>query len=164
MSPASHPNAALIHRFYEAFAALEPAPMQASYAPDARFRDEVFTLQGPEQIGAMWRMLCETTRAKGLDAWKLSHSGVEADDERGHARWEAHYRFTATGRLVHNVIDAEFRFRDGRIVQHVDRFDFWRWSRQALGAPGWLLGWTPFLQAKVRGQAMANLARFQGRG
>jgi ketosteroid isomerase-like protein len=164
MPPASHPNAALIHRFYEAFAALDPAPMQAAYAPDARFRDEVFALQGPAQIGAMWRMLCEATRAKGQDAWRLSHRDVEAGDERGRAHWEAHYRFSASGRLVHNVIDAEFRFRDGRIVQHVDRFPFWRWSRQALGAPGWLLGWTPFLQAKVRAQAMANLARYQARG
>ncbi len=29
-----------------------------------------------------------------------------------------------------------FEFRDGKIYQHTDRFGFWRWSRQALGAAG----------------------------
>ena len=27
-------------------------------------------------------------------------------------------------------------------------------ARQALGAPGWLLGWMPWFRQKVRGQAM----------
>ena len=48
----------------------------------------------------------------------------------------------------------------GQIVRHKDRFDFWRWSRQALGAPGVLLGWTPVIRNKVRGQAAANLRKF----
>jgi hypothetical protein len=30
----------------------------------------------------------------------------------------------------------------------------------ALGTPGALLGWTPFLRAKVRAQAAANLRRY----
>ncbi|MDB5894551.1 MAG: snoaL-like protein, partial [Rhodoferax sp.] len=34
------------------------------------------------------------------------------------------------------------------------------WSRQALGAPGMLLGWTPMLRNKVRAQAAANLRKF----
>lgn len=42
---------------------------------------------------------------------------------------------------------------------HYDHLDFWRWSRQALGTPGLLLGWTPFLKAKVRTQAGANLQK-----
>ena len=57
-------NEALIKRFYAAFAALDADTMQACYAPDASFEDPVFKLQGREQIGAMWRMLCEAVRAK----------------------------------------------------------------------------------------------------
>lgn len=68
--------------------------------------------------------------------------------------------FGQTGRPVHNRIRAEFAFADGLIVDHVDRFDFWRWSRQALGLPGLLLGWTPALQAKVRAQAQGRLEQF----
>lgn len=159
-----HPNAELLTRFYSAFAALDARTMQACYAPDASFRDEAFTLQGAAQIGAMWRMLCEATQAKGRDVWRLEFSGIEADEHQGRAHWEAHYRFSATGRMVHNIIDGSFRFAGGRIVEHVDRFPFWSWSRQALGTPGLLLGWSPFLQNKVRATAMGNLARFQQKG
>ena len=156
----AHPNAELVARFYTAFAALDDAAMAECYAADVSFQDEVFALRGREEVAGMWRMLCAATRAKGRDAWSLTFDAVEADDRRGHARWQAHYRFSATGRLVHNVIAAEFEFRDGRIVAHRDRFDFWRWSRQAFGPAGWLLGWTPFLRRKVQAQAAANLRAF----
>ena len=60
-----------------------------------------------------------------------------------------------------NRIDAEFEFdKTGLITRHRDRFDFWVWSRQALGTPGWLLGWTPLLRNKVRATAAKNLAKF----
>jgi len=148
---------ATIERFYAAFAKLDGDTMQACYAPGAHFEDEVFTLDGPRQIGGMWRMLCEATKAKGLPHWKLEVSQVT--DRSAH--WDAHYLFSATGRKVLNRIDANFEFdAGGLIVKHRDRFDFWAWSRQALGTPGVLLGWTPFLRNKVRAQAAGNLKRF----
>ena len=52
---------------------------------------------------------------------------------------------------------ALFAFRDGRIVRHVDRFDLWRWLRQALGAKGALLGWLPPVQGAVQVQAAKAL-------
>jgi hypothetical protein len=156
-------NQALVEGFYAAFAALDADAMQACYASDASFEDPVFTLQGREQIGGMWRMLCDTTRAKGRDAWKLDASDISADASAGRAHWEAHYRFSATGRMVHNIIEARFTFADGLIVTHRDSFGFWRWSSQALGAPGLLLGWTPLLRDKVRSRAASNLAAFMSK-
>jgi hypothetical protein len=152
---------ATIERFYAAFAALDSAGMQACYAADAQFNDEAFSLRGRDQIGGMWRMLCDAVLAKGMAQWKLEVSAVT--DQGAH--WEPTYLFSATGRLVHNVIDARFEFDDqGLITRHTDHFDFWRWSRHALGTPGLLLGWSPFLRAKVRKQAAANLKRFLARG
>jgi len=148
---------ATIERFYAAFARLDADTMKACYAPDAAFEDEVFSLRGREHIGGMWRMLCTATQAKGLAHWKLELSDVT--DRSAH--WDAHYLFSATGRQVLNHIDAEFEFDpNGLITRHRDRFDFWAWSRQALGLPGLLLGWTPLLRNKVRAQAAGNLRRF----
>ena len=162
-SPASHPNAVLLERFYGAFAALDATMMATCYAPDAQFQDEVFALRGRDEIAAMWDMLCTATRDKGRDAWSLSWSQVAADARSGRAHWEAHYRFSATGRLVHNIIEARFEFRDGLIVAHRDRFDFRAWARQALGLTGWLFGGTMALRRKVVGRAAANLAAFRQR-
>ena len=148
---------ATIERFYAAFAQLDHHRMQACYAPQAQFDDEAFSLRGAEQIGGMWRMLCQTTRAKGQAHWRLDASAITDTS----AHWEAHYLFSATGRLVHNKVDAQFEFdAQGLITRHRDRFDFWAWSRQALGTPGLLMGWSPWLRAKVRAQAAANLQRF----
>jgi ketosteroid isomerase-like protein len=146
---------ALINRFYEAFARRDHQGMAACYAPEAKFSDPVFQDLHGEEVTSMWRMLCE----RGTDL-ALEHRDVHADDERGSAHWDAHYTFSATGRHVHNSIDASFVFRDGLIAEHEDSFGLWRWSRQALGPSGLLLGWSPPVQNKVRAQARENLRRF----
>jgi ketosteroid isomerase-like protein len=157
-------NEETIRRFYDAFASLDADTMAACYAPDAVFDDEAFSLRGAREIGGMWKMLCEATRAKGADVWKLSYRDVQVDTNGGRAHWDAHYRFSATGRIVDNAIDARFTFNpQGLIATHRDRFDFWTWSRQALGTPGLLLGWSPMLKRKVRATAARNLAAFMAR-
>ena len=154
-------NEQTLTKFYSAFSALDADTMASCYAENVVFDDPAFSLRGRREVGGMWHMLCKATQTKGRDAWKLEFRDIQADTATGRAHWEAHYRFSATGRLVHNVIDAQFTFDpDGLIASHRDRFDFWHWSRQALGAPGLLLGWTPFLQSKVRHQAKATLQKY----
>lgn len=150
-----HANAALVDRFYTAFAKRDAATMGACYHADIVFSDPVFPELRGADAGKMWRMLCG--RAADL---RVEHKGVEADDRAGRAHWDAYYTFSATGRKVHNSIDATFEFRDGLIVRHVDDFSFHRWSRQALGASGLLLGWTPLVKNKVRATAAKGLAAY----
>jgi hypothetical protein len=57
-------------------------------------------------------------------------------------------------------VRASFRFEDGLIAEHTDDFDFYRWSKQALGTPGLLLGWTPILKAATRKRARGSLDEF----
>lgn len=157
-----HRNELNLETFYSAFARLDPDAMEPLYAPDVVFNDEVFSLHGRDQVMAMWRMLCENTRSKGRDVWQLQYSDVNANAKHGAARWEAIYRFSATGRMVHNIINAEFIFNEaGQVIRHRDRFNFWRWSRQALGLSGLLLGGTPILRLKVRKTAADSLRRYQ---
>ena len=151
-------NNALITRFYQAFQRLDAEAMVACYGDDVVFSDPVFgTLRG-QDAGDMWRMLA--SRAKDFS---LTFDQVRADARGGSAHWVATYLFSQTGRVVVNDIQARFVIRDGLIRQHDDSFDLWRWSRQALGVPGLLLGWTPMLQGKVRQQAYAGLRAFQQR-
>ena len=156
-----HPNAELITRFYEAFQRRDAAAMNACYHPDIVFEDPAFGRLQAADARTMWVLLC--SRAKDLE---ITFRDVEADDRSGCAHWEARYLFSQTGRRVHNKIDAEFGFRDGLIVEHNDGFSFWDWSRQAMGAPGLLLGWSPFLKARVQKNARGGLDAFRrsGRG
>ena len=147
-------NKEIIERFYRAFQQKDYAAMIACYHPNIHFVDEVFNLQG-KAVGAMWHMLCE----RGTDL-QIDFSEIRVANEKGFAHWEARYTFSTTGRLVHNVIDAEFTFRDGLMYAHLDRFNFWRWSRMALGATGWILGWSEILRAKVSAMANRSLEKF----
>lgn len=153
-----HPNAQTISRFYEGFARRDAEAMAACYHKDVEFCDPVFPNLKGNEVGDMWRML--TSRATDL---AVRFNVKEADDRRGAAHWDADYTFTKTGRKVNNRIDAEFEFRDGLISWHRDDFDFWRWSRMALGTPGVLLGWTPVIRNKVRKQAAEGLAAFRSK-
>jgi hypothetical protein len=152
---------ALLKRFYTAFSALDWHTMQSCYAPHAQFEDPLFELHGTQQIGAMWQMVCQTIRNGGQAVWRLDAQDVEAaGGERGSARCEARYRSGAAGRMVHNVVQAQFTFESGLIVTHSESYDFWRWSRQALGSTGIVMGWTPMLRNQVRRQAHGKLQRF----
>ena len=149
-------NEELIRRFYEAFGRRDGDAMAACYAPDARFDDPVFPGLKGDEPGDMWRMLTE--RAADL---KIELAEHRANGDTGSACWIATYTFTQTGRRVVNDVRATFRFRDGLIVEHRDDFSFAKWSRQALGMPGLLLGWTPILKSATRKKARAGLEEFR---
>jgi ketosteroid isomerase-like protein len=143
----------LIEQFYDAFAARDAAAMKRCYHPQIRFSDPVFPdLRGPDAM-RMWRMLLK--RSDDLSIVLGEHS---AEGRQGAAHWTARYTFSRTGRSVVNEIDAAFVFEDGLIISHVDSFDFWKWSRMALGTPGLILGWSPQLKKKIRAQSALMLA------
>lgn len=150
-----HPNAQLIETFYQAFQRLDADAMSACYADHIQFADPVFTDLKGADAGNMWRMLC--SRAQDFS---LTFDGVEANDQSGKAHWVATYVFSQTGRTIVNDIQASFVFENGKIVQHRDQFDLWKWSRQALGFKGLLLGWSGLVQNKIRQQAAYGLKKF----
>lgn len=154
----THPNSALIERFYEAFQQRDAEAMAACYADDVVFSDPVFGELRGEEARDMWRML--VARAQ---QFSLTFDNVATDERSGHANWVARYLFSQTGRTVENRIQAQFVFRDGRVAGHHDSFDLWRWSRQALGLKGALLGWTPFVQGAIRAQARKGLDDYRAK-
>ena len=149
-------NEQLIRNFYESFARNDAEGMIDCYAQDVVFSDPAFGELRGAQAKNMWKMLVE----RGGGNLKIDFSNVKADEHKGSADWTADYLFSKTGRQVFNKIHAEFEFKDGKIVRHKDTFDAWKWSRQALGVSGLLLGWTGFLQNKIRQNALQSLREY----
>jgi ketosteroid isomerase-like protein len=154
--PTDMENKALIKHFYESFARHDAEAMVACYHENVEFSDPAFPSLKGEEARNMWRMLI----SRGKATLKITFENDEADEQKGSADWTAEYVFSQTGRKVVNKIHAEFQFQDGKIIRHIDKFDFWKWSSQALGMPGIVLGWSSFLKAKVRQKAAAGLAEF----
>ena len=149
----------LIEEFYAGFAEGNAKTMASCYHKDIQFQDPAFgKLQGQDVLD-MWEMLIEKSKGN----IKIEFSDVRADELSGSARWVAVYNFSKTNRNVVNVIQASFVFKDGLIIKHTDEFDIWKWSRQALGLPGYLLGWTGFMQQKIQKNALHSLRSYQSR-
>ena len=148
-------NEELIKKFYDCFEKKDWRGMAGCYHKDIFFYDPVFQNLEGDEVRAMWEMLLRN--AKDLT---VTSGNIAADEEHGSCKWVARYIFSATGRPVVNECKGHFTFKDGKITEHQDDFSFWKWSRQALGMSGLLLGGTSFLQRKVRRQARQNLDRF----
>ena len=71
-------------------------------------------------------------------------------------------KYLFDSRPVTNVIHTTITISPatGLITKQVDTFDFWTWSRQSLGLPGLLFGWTSYLQGTVQTRAAGKLERF----
>lgn len=149
-------NKRLIEQFYTAFNEGNPEKMNSFYADDIEFEDPAFGPLKGQMAKNMWLMMV----APGVE---VKFSNVQADERHGSADWEATYIFSQTGRRVVNRIHAEFEFRNGKIARHKDTFSMWRWSRQALGLPGLLLGWSPIIRNKVNKTANEKLQKFSGK-
>lgn len=148
----------LIESFYTAFSALDAESMVACYHKDIVFEDPAFGVLKGEQAKNMWRMLCNSQKGKDF---KVIFSNIDASEGKGAAHWEAFYHFSQTGRKVHNKIDAQFEFSNGKIIKHTDDFNLHQWAAQAMGLKGSLLGWTPFFKSKLQTQTHKLLRKFE---
>ncbi len=148
----------VISKFYKSFANLDAEGMAQCYHDEVLFEDPAFGELKGDKAKNMWRMLCNSQKGKGF---KVEYSDIKMTGQKGSAHWEAFYTFSKTGRKVHNIIDAEFKFKDGKIIEHIDGFDLYKWSKQAFGISGYLFGWTNFFKNKLNTQTNSLLSKFE---
>ncbi|WP_456441548.1 nuclear transport factor 2 family protein [Psychroserpens sp.] len=148
----------LIETFYSAFSDLDSETMANCYHDNIVFEDPAFGVLKGERAKNMWRMLCESQKNKGF---KVTYSNLEASELEGSASWEAFYTFSKTGRKVHNIIEASFEFKNGKIIKHTDTFNLHNWSKQALGLKGFILGNTNYFRNKLKAQTNRLLDKFE---
>ncbi len=149
-------NEELVNKFYSAFQKLDYATMCSCYSDDIVFFDPAFGLLKGAEAKLMWEMLCKNAKDFSLTYGNIIH----LDNEYVTCDWVANYRFSKTNRKVINKIRANMKFADGKIIEHSDAFSLHKWSSQALGFSGWLLGWNKFFQNKIKNTAKKNLLKF----
>jgi len=150
----------IIEKFYAAFKNLDSENMASCYHKDIVFKDPAFGILKRAKAKNMWHMLCANQKGKDF---KISYTDINFKDNKGSARWEAHYTFSKTGRKVHNKITAQFEFKEDQIIKHTDNFNLYRWAQQAFGITGFLIGWTPFFRKKLQVQTNSLLSKYEKR-
>jgi hypothetical protein len=148
----------MIEEFYQAFKELDAEKMVSYYHPEVVFVDPAFGELKGDRAKNMWRMLIDSQKGKQFD---IDFFDVEELDFEGSAYWEAKYKFSLTGRVVHNKIKAQFIIQDGLIIKHIDSFEIHNWAKQALGLKGILLGGTVFFKKKLNAQTNRMLDKYE---
>lgn len=151
-----NPMKGLIEKFYTAFQNKDAETMISCYHDDITFCDPAFGELKGDDAKAMWRMLCGN--ASDL---KIEFCDINASLKKGSVHWEAWYTFSRTGRKVQNVVNAEFEFKDSKIIKHTDNFKLYKWASQAMGWKGKLLGGTTFFKNKLNQQTNRMLSEFR---
>lgn len=142
-------NIDLLHQFYGSFSRGEAEGMISCYHDNINFKDPAFGELHGEKAKSMWRMLLSQRRKI-----KIDYEILEVSSKSACVEWKANYKYGPNKRKVHNHVMAYFKFEDGKIIKHRDRFNLWNWSKQALGITGYLLGWSGYLKSKI--QARTN--------
>jgi len=148
-------NSKVIEKFYTAFANGNSEEMTSCYHKDVVFKDPAFGELKGERAFKMWEMLM--SRGKGAE---ISFDNILTNEDTGSVTWTAKYLYGEKQRKVTNVVNASFKFKDGKIIEHTDDFNSWKWSRQALGASGVLLGWTRLMKNKIQKTTQEQLDRY----
>lgn len=138
-------NIDLLHQFYRSFSNADAEGMIACYHENIVFKDPAFGELHGERAKAMWRMLLSRNQKIQID-----YEILEVALNSACVEWQAVYEYGAKQRKVHNRVLAYFKFQDGKIIKHRDRFSLWSWSKQALGFTGKILGWTGYLEKKIQ--------------
>lgn len=148
-------NAEIAHNFYTAFVNKDSDAMRYFYSKDVVFKDPAFgTLKG-EDVFSMWEMLFQN--GKDLEV-RFNIEKEEEDTVK--VKWIANYTFSKTKRKVENHVTATLKFSDNKIIEHTDDFDFYNWSKQALGTIGVMFGWTNWFQRKFNQEATSSLHKY----
>lgn len=150
-------NEELISKFYQSFGEQNIEGMLACYHEEVVFEDPAFGVLKNGDPAQMWRMLL--SRSTGNTT--IECSNIKANETTGSANWRAAYEYGPKRRKVINEISAQFEFKDGKIIKHTDKFNLWKWTQQALGLPGYLLGWSPFMKKKINQMTNKLLTEFK---
>lgn len=145
----------VVSAFYEAMKVRNYQTMASLYAINAVFSDPVFPSLSGFEAGKMWEMLLKSGKDMEVEYEILDHG-----KDKARVRWMARYTFSKTGRKVRNEVISTFEILEGKILTQRDRFNFRKWSRQALGFFPWLLGFTGVTQKKVQETAERGLNEF----
>jgi ketosteroid isomerase-like protein len=149
-------NVKLIEKFYTSFSEGDFKGMKECYHAEICFQDPVFGKLMGEKPGNMWEMLLSQKKAN----LTISFDRIDVSSNTGKAHWTAEYLYGKSKRKVTNIVRAEFKFKEGKIIEHIDTFDLWKWTKQAMGITGYLMGWTPFMKTKIQATTNKRLNDF----
>jgi len=116
-------NLAAAEKFFDAFGRHDLPALEQHYRPDAKFKDDMFSLNKRSSIMGMW---------KGAPPFATFKAEVlEAKGDTVKAKWVCDY--VMFGNKVHNEIESTLTFdAEGKVASQTEHWDRTKWMSQAL--------------------------------
>ncbi len=141
----------IVNTFYEALNKGDIKTIRQLYHPEAVYKSEMFTLKGQE-VFALWYTASQPEMNLKVECTSLKEVNNEV-----HTTWNISYQLSVVNRTVKLSEIGLFRFKDGKIIFHQDKYSFYSWCKQTFGPIGWLFGWTTWLKKRVSKQALKTI-------
>ena len=150
-------NQQVIEQFYTALSNRDIKALSNCYHEEVVYSDVGFGIQKGKDAKLVWQFLMNNVD----ENFMVTFSDIQANETRGSANWVAKYQFNQ--RNIENQITATFQFQNGKIIYHKDKYSLWKWSQQAFGFLGYLIGWLPLFRWLVRWQMQRTLLDYKNR-
>ncbi|WP_342269364.1 nuclear transport factor 2 family protein [Spiroplasma endosymbiont of Aspidapion aeneum] len=147
----------IINEFYSAFKKGDYQKMNSLYGEDIIFNDSIFKDLDYLQVTSMWEMLLSK---KEESKFSIEYEVLLDHNDEYYVMWSAHYLFGPKRRKVSNIVKSEMVIKDKKIALHTDVFDFYKWSKQAIGIASILFGKRKFFHNKICSVANKNLMNY----
>jgi limonene-1,2-epoxide hydrolase len=141
----------IVKEFYKALDSGDYRTVNEFYHKNAHYKDEIFDFKGLE-IHALW--YTATLPDMELSAELES---IREEEDAIYTEWVMSYTLDIIKRRIRLKEKGKFTFQEGKIIEHTDKYDFWTWCIQAFGIIGRALGWSNWLQNRVRSQAKKSV-------
>ncbi|GAA4279459.1 nuclear transport factor 2 family protein [Aquimarina mytili] len=145
----------VIKAFYTALNNHDVDTMVSYYHDEIIFEDPIFGKLEGDKAKKMWYWLCEN----GKDL-TVKFSDIKVNHDKGSAYWEARYTFGGRKRPVLNRVTSTFEFKDRKIIKHTDNYSLHRWSSQAMGWKGRVIGGSSYFRKKIQYRSNRLLDKF----
>jgi len=129
------PHSLLLVKYLQAIKEQDLKTISSCFHEEAEFYEPAYgKLTGPK-IAAWWTFFFAQAKEFHSEFDSLKVNGDKATVHSEH--W---YYWNATGAGVHNLVESEFDFKDGKIFRQIDNYNLNAWAFQALESK--FMGWT----------------------
>ena len=121
-------NEEIIKRYYKAWINKNLEDLKIIYDKKVIFNDPGFKNLNYEKIIKMWMIWFNKGTNKSIDA---QYEIIESKNDIVKSKVVIKYNFGKKENPVTNYISTNFKIRDGKIINQLEKFDFIKWFNQA---------------------------------
>ena len=143
----------IVNLFFASLKSRNIEKMMEIYHSKIIYSDPLYGLLKQEDVIKRWQLLLEENVIEDIQIMDIK----EYDDEYAMAHWNCTFYYTITQKKVTLSIKSFFKIENNLIIEQSDAYRLSKFISKAYGIKGLLLGWTKFMQHRVKKTALKKI-------